>query len=84
MGVVIVALVTALMIFSHRVGPVGDEMVVVLPGPDGKVGTVVVERGGEKVVLNQPYAASRIVIHRVAAAARCAVDADRLVHGALC
>lgn len=59
MGVVIVALVTALMIFSHR-QPVGDEMVVVLPGPDGKVGTVVVERGGERVVLNQAYAASRI------------------------
>lgn len=62
MGAVIAALVTALMIFSHRgVGPVGDEMVVLLPGPDGKVGTVVVERGGEKVVLNQAYAASRIV-----------------------
>jgi outer membrane protein OmpA-like peptidoglycan-associated protein len=40
---------------------VGDELVVVLPGPDGKVGTVVVERGGEKVVLNEAYAASRIV-----------------------
>lgn len=61
MGAVIAALVTALMIYSHRVGPVGDEMVVLLPGPDGKVGTVVVERGGEKVVLNQAYAASRIV-----------------------
>jgi outer membrane protein OmpA-like peptidoglycan-associated protein len=61
MGAVIAALVTALMIYSHRVGPVGDEMVVVLPGPDSKVGTVVVERGGEKVVLNQAYAASRIV-----------------------
>lgn len=60
MGVVIAALVTALMIYSHRV-PVGDEMVVVLPGPDGKVGTVVVERGGERVVLNQAYATSRIV-----------------------
>ncbi|HEX9182747.1 MAG TPA: OmpA family protein [Burkholderiales bacterium] len=60
MGVVIVALVTALMIYSHRV-PVGDEMVVVLPGPDGKVGTVVVERGGERVVLNEAYATSRIV-----------------------
>ncbi len=60
MGVVIAALVTALMIYSHQL-PVGDELVVVLPGPDGKVGTVVVERGGETVVLNQAYAASRIV-----------------------
>lgn len=60
MGAVIAALVTALMIYSHRL-PVGDEMVVVLPGPNGKAGTVVVERGGERVVLDQPYAASRIV-----------------------
>jgi len=60
MGVVIVALLTALMIWS-RESQVGDELVVVLPGPDGKVGTVVVERGGERVVLNQAFAASRIV-----------------------
>lgn len=60
MGVVIAALVTALMIYSHQ-GQVGDELVVVLPGPDGKVGTVVVERKGERVVLHQPFAASRIV-----------------------
>ena len=60
MGVVIAALVTALMIWSHQL-QVGDELVVVLPGPDGKVGTVVVERGGERVVLDQAFAASRIV-----------------------
>jgi outer membrane protein OmpA-like peptidoglycan-associated protein len=36
-------------------------MVVVLPHPNGTVGGVVVERGGERVVLDQPYAASRIV-----------------------
>jgi outer membrane protein OmpA-like peptidoglycan-associated protein len=60
MEVVIAALVTALMIWSHQ-SQLGDELVVVLPGPDGKVGTVVVERDGERVVLNQPYAASRIV-----------------------
>jgi outer membrane protein OmpA-like peptidoglycan-associated protein len=60
MGVVIAALVTALMIYSHQ-GLVGDELVVVLPGPNGKVGTVVVERGGERAVLNQAFAASRIV-----------------------
>jgi outer membrane protein OmpA-like peptidoglycan-associated protein len=60
MEVVIAALVTALMIWSHQ-SQLGDELVVVLPGPDGKVGMVVVERDGERVVLNQPYAASRIV-----------------------
>jgi outer membrane protein OmpA-like peptidoglycan-associated protein len=60
MGVVIAALVMALMVYSHQ-GQLGDELVVVLPGPSGKVGTVVVERGGERVVLNQPFAASRIV-----------------------
>jgi len=60
MGAVIVALVGALMVFY---GPdnVGDELVVVLPGPDGKVGTVVVQRRGESTVLSQAYAASRIV-----------------------
>lgn len=60
MQVVIVALFTALMIYVNR-GLVGDEMVVVLPHPDGTVGGVAVERGGEKVVLDQPYATSRIV-----------------------
>lgn len=36
------------------------EVVVVLPSADGHVGTVVVERDGEQVVLNQAYASSRI------------------------
>ncbi|MDH5537012.1 MAG: OmpA family protein, partial [Betaproteobacteria bacterium] len=40
---------------------VGNELVVVLPSADGHVGTVVVERRGERTVLNQAYAASRIV-----------------------
>jgi outer membrane protein OmpA-like peptidoglycan-associated protein len=35
------------------------ETVVVLPGPDGRTGTVVVERGGQRTVLDKPYAASR-------------------------
>jgi outer membrane protein OmpA-like peptidoglycan-associated protein len=60
MPVVIAALVTALMIYSHRL-PLGDELVVVFPHPDGTVGAVIVERGGEKAVLDEPYAASRIV-----------------------
>ena len=34
------------------------ETVVVLPSKDGHTGTVVVERGGERTVLDQPYAAS--------------------------
>ena len=60
MGVVIGALAMALVIYSHQ-GQVGDELVVVLPGLDNKVGTVVVERAGERAVLSQAYAASRIV-----------------------
>src|SRR2546421_2054318 len=36
-----------------------NETVVVLPGPDGKTGTVVVQRGDSRQVLNEPYAASR-------------------------
>jgi outer membrane protein OmpA-like peptidoglycan-associated protein len=60
MQIVIAALVMAFVIYSHRL-PLGDELVVVFPHPDGTVGAVVVERGGEKVVLDQPYAASRIV-----------------------
>jgi outer membrane protein OmpA-like peptidoglycan-associated protein len=35
------------------------ETVVVLPGPDGKTGTVVVQRGEIRQVLDQPYATSR-------------------------
>ena len=39
--------------------PVATDQVVVLPGPDGRTGTVVVERAGERAVLNEPYASSR-------------------------
>ena len=35
------------------------DTVVVLPGPDGRTGTVVVQRGNERHQLDQPYAASR-------------------------
>ncbi len=41
--------------------PLGDELVVVLPGPDGKAGSVVVRRDGAEQVLDQPYAAARVV-----------------------
>ena len=37
-----------------------DETVVVLPSADGHTGTVVVQRGSERHVLNQPFAASRL------------------------
>jgi outer membrane protein OmpA-like peptidoglycan-associated protein len=40
-------------------GPTG-ELVVVLPDANGRVGTVVVERGSERIVLNEAYATSRI------------------------
>ena len=60
MGAVIVALVGTLMVLLAP-DQVGDELVVVLPSADGHVGTVVVERGSQTVVLNQAYAASRVV-----------------------
>ena len=57
MGVLAVVAVIGLAVFFLRPAP--QETVVVLPGPDGKVGTVVVQRGETRQVLNQPYAASR-------------------------
>ena len=60
MGAVIVALIGALMVISS-IERVGNELVVVLPSADGHVGMVIVERRGERAVLNQAYAASRIV-----------------------
>jgi outer membrane protein OmpA-like peptidoglycan-associated protein len=40
-------------------GPATVDTVVVLPSADGHTGTVVVQRGGERQVLDQPYASSR-------------------------
>ena len=60
MGAVIVALIGTLMVFLAP-DQVGDELVVVVPSADGHVGTVIVERGGKQVVLNQAFAASRII-----------------------
>jgi len=37
-----------------------DDLFVVLPGPDGKAGAVTVTHGGERLVLDQPYAGARI------------------------
>ena len=64
MGVLAVAAVIGLAVFFLRPAP--QETVVVLPGPDGKVGTVVVQRGETRQVLNQPYAASRSGENQVA------------------
>lgn len=36
-----------------------DETVVLLPGPDGRVGQVTVQRGAERTVLDEAYEASR-------------------------
>jgi outer membrane protein OmpA-like peptidoglycan-associated protein len=40
--------------------PPPAELVVVLPGADGRTGTVVVDSQNQRTVLNQPYAANRI------------------------
>lgn len=37
-----------------------DDLFVVLPAPDGKVGAVTVTHGGEQLVLDQPHAGARI------------------------
>jgi outer membrane protein OmpA-like peptidoglycan-associated protein len=61
-GVFFFAAMMAVLLFVHQSPPqaVVDETVVVLPGPGGGAGTVVVQRGGERQVLDQPYAMSRI------------------------
>jgi outer membrane protein OmpA-like peptidoglycan-associated protein len=40
--------------------PSTKEMVVVVPSADGHVGMVVVERGDDRVILNEAYATSRV------------------------
>jgi outer membrane protein OmpA-like peptidoglycan-associated protein len=60
---VLVGAIMALILAFHSQPPRIDaspETVVVVPSADGHVGTVVVERDGERVVLNQAYATSRI------------------------
>ena len=56
MEVALIGAVLALILSLHP----SSELVVVLPAADGHVGTVVVERGAEVLVLNRAYAASRI------------------------
>jgi outer membrane protein OmpA-like peptidoglycan-associated protein len=55
--VVLFSAVVALLIYfspQHR-----EETVVLLPGPDGRVGQVIVQRGSERAVLDEAYEASR-------------------------
>lgn len=58
MEVLLLGAVMALILSIEQ--PVVPELVVVLPQADGRSGTVVVERGADRAVLDQPYAASRI------------------------
>jgi outer membrane protein OmpA-like peptidoglycan-associated protein len=57
MGVVLAGAIVALVILFVPAGPTDE--VVVLPSADGHVGMVVVQRGSERYVLNQPYAVSK-------------------------
>lgn len=59
MAVALVGVLFALIIAFHP--REATELVVVLPHADGSAGTVVVERDAARVVLNRPYATSRIV-----------------------
>jgi len=56
MGLILIGLYAAAVLFFTPV----SQTVVVLPGPDGKVGTVVVQRDGEQTVLNTAYSTSHI------------------------
>jgi outer membrane protein OmpA-like peptidoglycan-associated protein len=51
------AVMALILLFSE---PATKELVVVLPDASGRVGTVVVERGDDRMILNRAYAASRI------------------------
>jgi len=56
---VAVALLGALLALA-LLFPGTKEMVVVVPSADGHVGMVVVERGDDRVILNEAYATSRV------------------------
>jgi len=58
MGAVLAGVAIALAILLNRGH---EETVVLVPAPDGHVGTVVIERGGKQTVLNTAYASSRAV-----------------------
>ena len=56
MGVLLIAAAVGLAIFFVKPSP--QETVVLLPSADGHKGVLVVERKGERYVLDQPYASS--------------------------
>jgi len=49
----------ALLALVYWIAKPPNETVTVLPSADGHIGTVVVQRGDERQVLNQPYATTR-------------------------
>jgi outer membrane protein OmpA-like peptidoglycan-associated protein len=51
--------VVALLALVYWVAKPPNETVTVLPSADGHIGTVVVQRGNERQVLDQPYASTR-------------------------
>ena len=51
--------VVALLALVYWVAKPPNETVTVLPSADGHIGTVVVQRGDDRQVLNQPYATTR-------------------------
>ena len=56
MAVALVGAILALVLLF----PSTKEMVVVVPSADGHVGMVVVERGDDRIILNEAYATSRV------------------------
>jgi outer membrane protein OmpA-like peptidoglycan-associated protein len=56
-GAVLIGVLVVLVVYS-AMQPPGD-LAVVLPAADGHTGALVVERGGERTVLDQTYAAAR-------------------------
>ena len=59
MEVALIGAVMALILALQPPSP-GQELVVVLPDASGRTGTVIVEGAGNRVVLDRPYAASRV------------------------
>ena len=51
--------VVALLALVYWVAKPPNETITVLPSADGHIGTVVVQRGDDRQVLNQPYATTR-------------------------
>lgn len=67
MEVLLIGAVMALILSFQQVS---SELVVVLPQADGRVGTVIVEGSGNRVVLDQAYAASHITARGAPTAGR--------------